>query len=148
LNKIKVYFNLAKEISRLSKDKHTKHGCLAISKDGTILSMGYNGPPRGVNDDIIDYERPGKYIFMEHAERNCIYNAAREGVSLLGCIFYITGIPCVDCTRAMFQAGASKICYLNFKSFCTDESTQKLLDLLYPYLNIEVYDYSNYERID
>lgn len=135
--KSSIYFSLAKEISNLSKDKHTKHGCIAVSQDGSILSMGYNGPPRKVNDDLVPYGRPQKYFFMEHAERNCIYNAAREGIKLKDCIFFVTGIPCTDCMRAMFQVGASKICYLNVES--NMKTTTEFHEFIKDYIEVEIY---------
>ena len=52
-------------------------------------------------------ERPEKYYWFEHAERNSIYNAARIGVSTKGSKMYMTcGVPCADCARAIINAGA------------------------------------------
>jgi dCMP deaminase len=53
--------------------------------------------------------RPEKYLWMEHAERNAIYNAARVGIPLKGCVIYMDGIPCMDCARAIVQAGIKEI---------------------------------------
>jgi dCMP deaminase len=52
-----------------------------------------------------------KYKWVEHAERNAVYNAARVGVSLKGCTAYLNWepIPCADCTRAFIQAGIIEI---------------------------------------
>jgi dCMP deaminase len=55
------------------------------------------------------WERPAKYQWVEHAERNAIYNAARMGIPLKGCTAYITLAPCADCTRALIQAGISAV---------------------------------------
>jgi len=72
--------------------------------------MGYNGIPRGCDDtEECRYERPTKYLFTEHAERNAIYHAARHGVSLKDCKMYVTLFPCADCARAMIQSGITKI---------------------------------------
>ena len=127
---------IAKVCSIRSIDPSIKHGCVAVSESGAILSTGYNGPPRNVNDSLIPLTRPEKYIFMEHAERNCIYNAARSGVSLDGCTFYVTGIPCVDCMRAMYQVGAVEVFILNIKCFSTNEDWYNLIAFLNPYINI------------
>jgi dCMP deaminase len=73
--------------------------------------MGYNGFPRGVDDDVEDrHERPTKLMYTEHAERNAIYSAARNGVRLLGSTMYMPGggVPCADCARALIQAGIKK----------------------------------------
>lgn len=55
------------------------------------------------------WERPQKYQWVEHAERNAIYNAARMGIPLKGCTAYITLAPCADCTRALIQSGITTV---------------------------------------
>lgn len=94
-----------------SKDRSTKIGALIIGVDGEPLSWGYNGFPRGVNDGKEErYERPLKYKWTEHAERNAIYNAARSGHKLCGASIFITGLcPCPDCARACIQSGIRKV---------------------------------------
>ena len=65
---------------------------------------------RGVNDDIPErMERPTKYDFFEHAERNAVYNACLTGTSLKGCVLYATHPPCTDCARAIIQAGIKMV---------------------------------------
>ena len=91
------FMSLAFVASQRSLDKHTKHGCVIVSSDRSVLSMGYNGPPRGCLDEEIPLERPDKYLFMKHAETNAIVNAAACGVSLKGASVYVTGIPCHSC---------------------------------------------------
>ena len=44
------YLNLARDISEWSKDPNTKVGCVVVGSKGQILSQGYNGFPRGIND--------------------------------------------------------------------------------------------------
>ena len=111
LQKTIKLLNVAKAISELSKDKSTKVGAIAIGPNGEIRAMGYNGFPRGFNDDIESrHERPEKYIWTEHAERNLIYNAARVGVPLNGCTLIVTPLfPCIDCARAIVQSGITHI---------------------------------------
>ena len=53
--------------------------------------------------------RPTKYLWMEHAERNAIYNAARAGTSMEGCSIYVDIMPCMDCARAIVQAGIREV---------------------------------------
>lgn len=98
---------IAREVAQLSKDRSTKVGALAIGSAGEIRAMGYNGFSRGFNDDIDErYERPAKNHWTEHAERNLIYNAARVGTPLEGCILVVTPLfCCIDCARAVVQAG-------------------------------------------
>jgi dCMP deaminase len=106
----KKFIKLSKHISVWSKDKNKKVGAVIVDSDNIVLSMGYNGIPRGCDDtDESRYERPTKYFFTEHAERNAIYHSARHGVSLKGCKMYVTLFPCADCARAMIQSGITKL---------------------------------------
>lgn len=102
--------DLAKFIARKSKDRSRKIGCVIIGPDNEIRTTGYNGFPRNIDDDIEErHERPEKYFWTEHAERNAIYNAARIGVSVKGCRIYSSLFPCIDCARAIVQSGISEI---------------------------------------
>ena len=95
-----------------SKDASTKVGAVVVGADNQIVSVGYNGFPRMVNDDIDErHERPAKYMWTEHAERNAIYNAARTGVSLKDCTLYLNfkPFPCSDCARGVIQSGIKTI---------------------------------------
>ncbi len=108
--KDEVYMNLVYLIASLSKDKRTHIGAVVIGPDNEIRSTGYNGFVRGANDDVPErQEKPEKYYWMEHAERNVIYNATLNGVSLKGCIMYTNGVPCADCARAVIQSGIKEV---------------------------------------
>lgn len=99
--------SIARAVAQLSKDRATKVGAVALGAAGEIRATGYNGFPRGFNDDIdARHERPAKYVWTEHAERNLIYNAARVGTPLEGCVLVLTPLfCCVECARAVVQAG-------------------------------------------
>jgi len=100
------FMEVALLVASWSKDPSTKTGAIVVGPDREIRSTGYNGLVRGVDDDIPErMERPTKYDFFEHAERNAIYNACLTGTSLKGCILYATHPPCTDCTRAIIQSG-------------------------------------------
>lgn len=106
------YFrNLAHQVKLKSKDKSTQIGAVIVGKGKEIVSTGYNSFPRGINDkDDFRQERPEKYYWFEHAERNAIYNAARIGVSTNGTTMYLScGIPCADCARGIINAGIKRI---------------------------------------
>jgi len=111
LNQDSIYMTAVYLFSLASKDERTKIGAIIVGPEGELISTGYNGFPRGVNDDQDSrQERPEKYFWMEHAERNAIYNAARIGVSTKGCTMYTQGIPCdLGCSRAVIQAGITKV---------------------------------------
>lgn len=106
------YFRyIAGTIKLKSKDTYTQIGAVIVGKDNEIVSTGYNSFPRGINDDVAErQERPEKYYWFEHAERNAIYNAARIGVSTRDCTMYLTcGTPCADCARGIINAGIRRI---------------------------------------
>lgn len=104
------FINMTHIIASKSKDRSTGVGAVIVGEDNEVLSIGYNGFPRGVDDTVAArHERPVKYEFTEHAERNAIYNAARQGIRLKGSIMYINWEPCPDCARAIVQAGIKEI---------------------------------------
>jgi len=107
MNWDEYFINIAEQVKLKSKDNNTKIGVVLVGKNNEIVSTGYNSFPRGINDDVLErQEKPEKYFWFEHAERNCIYNAARIGVSTLGTTMYMTcGISCADCARAIISAG-------------------------------------------
>lgn len=110
-----VYFiNLLEHIASRSKDPNTNVGCIIVDGEtNAILSTGYNSLPRGVDDykhERLDRSK-SKYDWMEHAERNAIYNAARHGIRLDGANIYQPWIPCVECARAIIQSGIKKIIF-------------------------------------
>jgi dCMP deaminase len=108
----KEYFRgIAHQVKLKSKDRYTQIGAVVVGSDNQIVSTGYNSFPRGINDSIDErQERPEKYYWFEHAERNSLYNAALIGVSTKECTMYLTcGIPCSDCARGIINSGIKKI---------------------------------------
>jgi dCMP deaminase len=130
------FLNIAEQVKRKSKDQSTQIGAVIVGEDKEVLSTGYNSFPRGLDDSLPErQERPEKYFWMEHAERNAIYNAARIGVSLKNSTIYLTsGLPCMDCARGIVNSGIKTV---YCKQICTtknkdkwDESQKKSLELL------------------
>lgn len=125
------FIEMAMLVSTKSKDPSTKVGCVIVGDDNAVLSIGFNGFPRGVAEDqykhtpikdslavreervlLTDrWERPAKYSWIEHAERNAIFNAARHGIKLAGARAYLNWEPhpCADCSRALIQSGIVEI---------------------------------------
>jgi deoxycytidylate deaminase len=118
--------NLCFEVARKSIDPTTKHGCVAIDSDGGVITTGYNSPPQGYDDKEFPLTRPEKYVDMVHSEVNCIYIAGRQGKSLAGSTFYITGFPCRECMKAMIQAKVAQIVYGPYGSAMID--SQEFID--------------------
>lgn len=99
--------------SKRSHDAQTQNGCVIV-RNKRILSTGYNGFVRGIDDTALPNLRPHKYPFMMHAEQNAICNAAQNGISLDGATAYLTSEPCITCLQLLWQAGIVRIIYSNF----------------------------------
>ena len=108
----KRFLDLAKHISKWSKDPSTQVGCVVVGPDRELRSTGFNGLPRGIEDNNERLNnREIKYPLICHAEENAIMHAARIGMSLKGCTAYVTWPPCTRCARSLIQAGISTIIY-------------------------------------
>ena len=106
------FLELARHISDWSKDPSTKVGCVVVGPDREIRSTGFNGFPRGIEDDDDRLQnREKKYPMICHAEENAIMHAARIGISLKGNTAYVTWPPCSRCTRSLIQAGINEVVY-------------------------------------
>ena len=112
LEKAKKYFELANHLATLfSKDPNTKVGALFLApKSLQILTLGYNGFPRGIDEtQLTRWERPNKYFYVSHAEANCVANACRHGTPLENSIAVVTMFPCTTCAKLMIQAGINTL---------------------------------------
>jgi len=114
------YLEIAEAVKLKSKDIRTQIGAVIVGSDKQIVSTGYNSFPRNIVDNNYDRQvRPEKYYWMEHAERNAIYNAALNGVSTKNTSIYLTcGVPCCDCARGIINAGIKKV-------YCKEVDTTK-----------------------
>lgn len=102
------------EIAPYSKDESTKVGAMIVDKSNKVIMWGYNGFPRGINDNVSErQERPEKYFWMEHAERNALYNCAREGIKTIDKTVVVSFMPCMDCARGIVQSGIKKVITLS-----------------------------------
>jgi len=106
LSKLTKYMEIVDATAKLSKDASTKVGALILGPSFEVRSIGYNGAPRGCSaDEDNRNQRPEKLFWFSHAELNAITNAARVGTPLDGCFLLVTHPPCMDCARAIVQAG-------------------------------------------
>ena len=98
-----------------SKDPNSQVGCCIVSQDNKILSMGYNGFPKGCSDDEFPWERDAespldtKYLYVAHRELNAILNYS--GGSLAGAKLYVSLFPCNECAKAIIQCGLKEVIY-------------------------------------
>ena len=108
------FMGVAKLSALRSKDPNTQVGACIVSEDNKILSMGYNGLPRGCSDDEFPWSREGdpldnKYLYTAHSELNAILNY--RGGSLAGAKLYVTLFPCNECAKAIIQSGIREVIY-------------------------------------
>jgi dCMP deaminase len=105
------FLDLAVHISRWSKDPSTQVGSVIVRPDKTIASVGYNGFPRGIEDDERLFDRPVKYGLVIHAEMNAILNAkeALNGYTLYEWPPTTHAPTCERCAAHVIQAGITRV---------------------------------------
>lgn len=108
----KRFLRLAYEVSFWSKDPSTQVGAVITDNLGRVVGTGFNGFPRGVDDNWERYEdREQKLKFIVHAEQNAIWLAgerARGGSLYVWPSFTIPNV-CHECAKAVIQSGISRI---------------------------------------
>ena len=115
------FMGVAKLSGCRSKDPNSQVGCCIVSSDNKILSMGYNGFPRGCSDDEFPWNRDNadtdplnaKYVYVTHSEMNAILNF--RGGTLDGSKIYVTLFPCNECAKAIIQAGIKTVIFAEDK---------------------------------
>lgn len=114
------FMGVAKLSAKRSKDPGTQVGACIVSNDNKILSMGYNGFPKGCSDDEFPWNKDEandpydtKYFYSTHSELNAILNY--RGGSLEGSKLYVTLFPCNECAKAIIQSGIKTLIYAEDK---------------------------------
>lgn len=130
-----------------SKDPNTQVGCCIISDDHKILSMGYNGLPKGCDDDVFPWDREGdaletKYPFVVHSELNAILNF--RGGTLEGSTLYVSLFPCNECAKAIVQAGISTVVYDSDKY--ADSASTRASKRMFDAAGVRYYQYQRSGR--
>lgn len=92
-----------------STDTDTRTCAVITDKDGALIAGDANHHTDGMEITKANSRRPEKYDYIEHAERNVIYAAARNGTPLTGMHMYIEWFPCVECARAIVQSGIARL---------------------------------------
>ncbi len=101
------FLDLAEHVAQWSKDPRTKVGAVIVDEKKRVVSVGYNGFPRGVSDTDERYEdRPTKHLFVAHAERNALDNAP---LSVDECTLYSPLLPCNECAKSIIQKGIARV---------------------------------------
>ena len=129
------YFMGIAQLSALrSKDPSTQVGACIVDKDHKVVSIGYNGMPRGVDDEKVPWGHgqglESKYLYVCHAELNPILNT-RDAGYLPGCKLYVTLFPCNECAKAIVQVGIKEVIYLDDKHHDDDiyKASKSILEM-------------------
>src|SRR3990167_151041 len=115
--KVHLYLDLAQVVSRYATCHKLSVGCVLV-KDERVLSLGYNGAPRGhphcteVGCDLVSVDGRDSCKRSVHAEANALLNAAYVGASTKGAILYTTHSPCFDCAKLLLNAGVKELVFL------------------------------------
>ncbi len=125
INWDEYFMGVALLAANRSKDPNSQVGCCIATEQNVIVSVGYNGFPRGCSDDELPWEREGeyqdtKYPYVVHAELNAILNSTNT--NLHGCKLYVTLFPCNECCKAIIQSGIKTVYYLSDK-YATSKET-------------------------
>lgn len=100
---------LAIHVAGWSKDPSTKVGAVIVDSERRVVSLGYNGLPRGVHDcDTILNNKELKLQIVKHAEENAILNSLLRPAY---CTIYVTHHPCASCAGSIIQSGISRVVY-------------------------------------
>ncbi len=97
---------MALRASSLSPNRVRRVGAILVARDGTEIAA-CNTFPGGVRDLEERHQGDGRFVWMEHAERHAIFEAARRGVATAGAHLTTTFFPCIDCARAIVDAGVA-----------------------------------------
>lgn len=126
------FMGVASLSANRSKDPNTRVGACIINENKRIISIGYNGFPKGASDDIFPWNNDGdllnsKYAYVVHAEANAILNAT---TSVKNATLYVTLFPCHECAKLISQSGIKEIVYSSNKYSHTDshKASLKILD--------------------
>ncbi len=109
-SRIEALMARAGEIAALSPNRVRKVGAVIALSDESAEVASCNTFPRGVRDLEERHLGDGRFVWMEHAERNAIFEAARRGLPTEGATLATTFFPCIDCARAIVQSGIAYLC--------------------------------------
>src|SRR6202451_2262605 len=99
---------MALRASSLSPNRVRRVGAILVAREGTEI-VACNTFPAGVRDIEERHAGDGRFVWMEHAERHAIFEAARRGIATAGGWLTTTFFPCIDCARAIVDAGVASL---------------------------------------
>ena len=103
------YLRMARIWAENSYCQRRKVGALVV-KNKMIISDGYNGTPRGFENQCEDENNVTK-SYVLHAEANAITKLARSNNNSDNATLYVTAAPCIECSKLIIQAGIKRVVY-------------------------------------
>lgn len=100
------FLGLARLVAGWSKDPSTSVGCVVVDPRHRVLSLGFNGPPRGASDDRLE-DREEKLRHIIHAEENALLFARGSVEEATAYVF--PAPPCARCASKLIQAGIARV---------------------------------------
>ena len=128
------FMGIARLSALRSKDPSPQVGACIVDENHKVVTIGYNGMPRGVDDRKIPWGHgeglDSKYLYVCHAEFNAILNT-RDGSALQGCTIYVTLFPCNECAKAIVQTGIKEIVYDcdKYHDHIEEQASRRILDM-------------------
>lgn len=113
------FMSIAILSAKRSKDPSTQVGACIVNDNNRIVSVGYNGFPRGCSDDVFPWTKgddvnDSKYLYVTHAELNAILNC--RWTNFEDTTIYVTHFPCNECSKAIIQSGIKEVIYMYDKN--------------------------------
>jgi len=128
------FMRMAHIIAERSKDPYTQAGAVVVTPNNVVVGVGYNGFPRGIDNNALPWDKEGKpedtkYAYICHAEENAIYNANN---TTQNCKIYCTLFPCNECVKTIIQTGIREVVYESDKYAETPmvKASKRMLKLL------------------
>ena len=105
----------AENYARLSSARRLQVGCVIV-RDHRIISIGYNGMPRGWDNNCEQLQADGTLQTRPevlHAEANALAKLAASSESSSAATAYITHAPCMDCAKLLAMSQIARVVYRN-----------------------------------
>jgi dCMP deaminase len=109
------YMDIAERVSQMSYAVRLQVGSVLV-KDDNIISYGWNGTPKGWDNDCETMLPDGTLktkLETIHSEANCLSKIAKSTISSEGATLFCTHAPCIDCAKMIYQAGIFTVYYRN-----------------------------------
>ena len=127
------FMGVAALSAKRSKDPNTQVGACIVNEEKRIVGIGYNGFPRGCEDDVFPWGKgnadplENKYPYVVHEEANCILNTTAK---LTGATLYVTLFPCNECAKLIIQSGIKKLVYMEdkYRNESSNIASRRMLD--------------------